>query len=88
MKKTTKKKKKKKKNGYFAALHHNRYFVFSSRLDDENINKLFGRNEINARVTTAHYRQKQRTRVASIRQLVSPSHVFLENNKIGHNIQH
>lgn len=44
--------------------------------------------KINARVTTAHYRQKQRTRVASIRQLVSPSHVFLENNKIGHNIQH
>jgi hypothetical protein len=44
--------------------------------------------KINARVTTAHYRQKQRTRVASIRQLVSPSHIFLEKNKIGHNIQH
>ncbi len=44
--------------------------------------------KINAWLTTAHYRQKQRTRVASSRQLVSPSHVFLENNKIAHNIQH
>jgi hypothetical protein len=42
-KKTTKKKK--KKNGYFAALHHNRYFVLSSRLDDDQKNKLFGKNE-------------------------------------------
>jgi hypothetical protein len=81
-------KKTKKKNGYFAALHHNRYFVLSSRLAEDQKNKLLEEMKINARLTTTLYRQKQPTRVALSRQLVSPSHVFLENNKIGHNIQH